>query len=97
MQYLLNEEEYKQFMELKKKENLFKNNSFALRPATPEDVIVGNVFVGISSSGEDHPFIHRIDEVYKQDDPFKGYLASDGCRYGYDDMYLLIIKKGIYE
>ena len=50
-----------------------------LRPATPEDVVVGAVIWKPDFSGDCKWCI--VDEVHNPSDDFKAW-SSDGCRYG---------------
>lgn len=57
-----------------------------LRPATPEDVVVGAVLYYLK--GDDGPFCNLVDEVYRPSDPWKAYCAHDGCRYGLEGAFV---------
>lgn len=58
-----------------------------LRPIEPGDVQEGAMYFGENSDGGF--YMHFIEEVKNPNDPHKAWVASDGCRYGLDEHYVL--------
>ena len=57
------------------------------KPATELDISVGNVVYLI---GDGNIMWRKvIDEVLRPSDPYKAFCATDGCRYGLEDLYVL--------
>jgi len=61
------------------------------REAKPSDIIEGNTVFLIGDGDEMHR--KTIEEVLSPKDPWKGFCAEDGCRYGLDDLYILEEKQ----
>lgn len=57
-----------------------------LRPATPADIVEGAIIW--HKNGDDGDYWNVVEEVLRPDDPFKAYVADDGCRYGLDEAYV---------
>ena len=51
----------------------------------PEDVKVDTWYCG--DNGE--IYWHQIEEVLRPNDPWKAFSADDGCRYGYENHYVI--------
>lgn len=60
-----------------------------LRPATPEDIQVGNIIW--YKDGDDGPFWQLIEEVRNPSDDWKAYTGHDGCRYGLDGAFVEVV------
>lgn len=57
------------------------------REAEPSDIIEGNIVYLIGDGDEMHKV--TIVEVLRPNDKWKAFCASDGCRYGLDDLWVL--------
>ena len=57
------------------------------RKAICSDIIEGNIVFLIGDSEEMHKI--TIEDVYNKNDEFKAFCASDGCRYGLYNLYVL--------
>mgnify|MGYP003153405465 CR=1 FL=1 len=56
------------------------------RKAKPSDIVVGNTVYLLGDGNE--IYTQTIDEVLRPNDMYKAYVASDGCRYGLDSLYV---------
>jgi hypothetical protein len=60
-----------------------------LRPAEPKDVVVGVVLYYPEIFDDDALRVWNfVEEVHKPDDPYTGYTAHDGCRYGIEGAFI---------
>ena len=76
---ILTEEEHKNL-------SLSSVSKRTFRKAKPSDIVVGNTVYLLGDGNEIHT--QTIDEVLRPDDMYKAYVASDGCRYGLDGLYV---------
>jgi len=65
------------------------------RPATPEDIFVGNI-VYLIGDGEEM-YRKEVQEVLSPSDPWKAFCADDGCRYGLDDLFVICSQKAFAQ
>jgi hypothetical protein len=56
-----------------------------LRPATSADIVCGQV---IYYPERANPYWQIVEDVLHPNDPFKAYVADDGCRYGLDGAFV---------
>lgn len=54
-------------------------------PAEENDIYVGGEILIRDDDGYFHPMI--VEKVLNLDDRWKGFVASDGCRYGIEGAY----------
>lgn len=58
-----------------------------IREAEPKDIVLGNELILL---GDDEKlFVMKIEEVLHPSDPYKAYVAQDGCRYGLEDSWVI--------
>jgi len=57
-----------------------------LRPAAPDDIIVGALIWYKHSDGTHYWQV--VGDVLHPDDPWKAYCADDGCRYGLENAWV---------
>ncbi len=57
-----------------------------LREAVASDIVDGQIIY--YKDGDNGPFFQIVQEIMNPNDPFKAYVATDGCRYGLDGAYV---------
>ena len=58
------------------------------RPAEAKDIREGTVIWHIRAAEHGGDYWNVVDEVRDPHDPFKAYVADDGCRHGLDGAYI---------
>jgi hypothetical protein len=83
---------------------LFSKLPKNLRPATPEDLVVGAILwyrdslVDTDDNGEEFEYV-RWDfvEAYPEPDPTSGWYSSDGCFYKLDDDTFVEVREKFFQ